>query len=187
MNVSKNEARDYLESVQAVQQRTREAIINGGAPFYLMLWGIVYLAGYLGNQYLSQETAKQLWTVSVVLGVGVSLAIGWVVSRSIRRPSFNVRVLLAGLAWWLYGYLLVGFSGASDGTSISLMWTVYTMFVYVLMGLWLWKPLAWIGISVTIVAVAAYLVLPAYVNLIMGWVGGSALFFSGIDLHRRWR
>ncbi len=187
MEISKNEAQDYLETIRTVQQKTRRAIANGGAPFYLMIWGVVWLIGFLSNQYLSAQVAGQVWAVASAAGVIASFVKGWMMSRSIRRPGLDARVGLFWLAWLVYGFLLVWLSGSSNVTAISLMITVFAMFVYIIMGLWLWRPLAWIGVFVTAVAVAAYLLLPNYVNLIMAWIGGGALFFSGLDMRRHWR
>ena len=188
MNIQQDEAQISLETIERIQQQTRRALAHGGAPFFMMIWGAVWLIGYLGNQYLEPDTAGKLWSGISLLGMVASFLVGWRISGKVRRPGYDTRIGLFWLAWMVYTSLFIWLAGVGpDVTRLSLLIAVSAMFGYVIMGLWLWKPLAWIGIFVTAIAVVSYLFLPDYVNLIMAWVGGGALFFSGLDIYRNWR
>jgi hypothetical protein len=188
MNVSKNEAQTYLQIIEEVQCQARKALAHGGGPFFMMIWGLVWFVGYLGNQFLPSQTAGMLWFGAGMAGMTASFFTGWWISRQLRRPGHDARIGLFWLAWLIYTSLIIGISGAfSDLTLMSVLIAIMAMFGYVVMGLWLWKPLAGVGILVTILAVAAYLLLPGYVNLIMAILGGGVLFISGLYIYHNWR
>ncbi len=187
MTVDKNEAQDYLEAIEKVQQQTRRALAQGGGPLYLMIWAAVWLVGFLGNQYAPPAVAGKMWAVMDALGVIASFYVGWRMSRQVRRPGYGARIGWFWLAWLAYGFLIFGLAGVRDGALISVLFAIYAMFGYVVMGLWLWRPLVWIGLGVTALAALSYLFLPAYVNLIMAFLGSGTLFFSGLDMYRNWR
>jgi len=189
MTIDKNEAQDYLATIEKVQQQTRRALGQGDAPLHLMLWGVVWLIGFSGSQYMPPQMAWKLWAVVDTIGVIGSVIIGWRMSRRLRRPGHNARIGWFWLAWMAYGAIIFGLASPEfpDVALFTVLITIYFMLAYVVIGLWLWRPLLWIGVSVTFFALLAYFLLPAYVNIIIAFLGGGALFFSGLDMYRNWR
>ncbi len=186
--ISRNEAQSTLETIEQIQRQTRRALAHGGGPFYMMLWGAIWFLGYLANQFLSEQLAGYIWMFLVSLGMIASIAIGWRHARRLRHPTHDARIGLFWLAWIIYSSLIIWLTGAqTDATLLSLIIALFAMFGYVVMGLWLWRPLAWIGIAVTVIAVGAYLLLPDYVDLVMALLGGGTLFVSGLYIYRSWR
>jgi len=186
MDLTQDEARKSLEEVRRVQARTRRTLAQGAGPYHMMIWGAVWFLGYLGNQFLPDpETAGLVWTVLVVPGMVASALVGGALSRRVRRLYQDVRVGLFWLALLAYSALIIVLAGiASDPPLMSFVIALFAMLGYVVMGLWLWTPLAWIGLGVTAVGTVSYLFIPAYFSLIMALMGGGTLFYSGFYILR---
>jgi hypothetical protein len=187
MDITREEARESLEAVEEVQRRARRALAHGGGPYYMMLWGVIWFVGYLGNQFLSDKASGILWMVLSGLGMLASVAVGAWISRQVRRKLHDYRIGLFWLALLLYAGLTMWAAKPSSGEAGSFIVTLFIMFGYVVMGLWMWGPLGWIRIGVTAVATVAYLWVPGYFDLIMAILGGGTLFFSGFYILQNWR
>lgn len=188
MNITREEAQLSLETIERIQRQTRHAIAHGGGPWHMMIWGAIWFLGFLANHFLSPEQAGMTWTVMASAGMIASFVIGWRYGSQMRRPLHDARIGLFWLAWLVNSSVIIYLTQAyRDDTVMSLTIAVLAMFGYVVMGLWLWPPLAWVGIAVTILATVSYALTPNYVNIIMALLGGGTLFFSGLYIYRSWR
>ena len=187
MNVTQKEAKESLEMVQEVQRHIRKSVAHGDGPYYLMLWGVIWFFGYLGSQFLDDRTSGMTWIALVSLGVIASIIIGARISRQVRRKLRDYRIGLFWLALFLYAGLTIWVVNPTEDEEVALLITLFVMLGYVVMGLWMWGPLGWIGIGVTALGTIGYLLVPQYFNLIMAILGGGTLFFSGLYILRNWR
>jgi len=187
MDITKDEAQDYLETIRQVQRQTRRTLARGGTPLYMIIWGMVWFIGYLGNHFLNAETAGLLWLGISVAGFVASFAIGWWTSIRVRSAAHDVRIGLFWIAWVVYTSFVIWLGGVRDPLQVSVVVSVMAMFGYVVMGLWLWTPLAGIGLGVTAVILLAFLFAPHYLNLVMAFLGGGTLIFIGWYIRRQWR
>ncbi len=188
MDVTKEQAQISLETIRQVQAQTRRTLAHGGGPLYLIIWGIVWFLGYLGNHFLPPETAGYLWMGLSITGFVVSAGVGWRSSTKVRSSANDYRIAFFWVAWVIYTPLIVWLSGAaSDPLAVSIIVSVMAMFGYVVMGLWMWTPMVWIGAGVTAIITLAYLTIPQYVDIIMAFLGGGSLAFIGIYIYRNWR
>ncbi len=187
-NVTKDQAQDYLESIEKVQRQTRRAFAAGGAPIYMAIWGTVWLIGYLGNYFLSPEVSGYLWLGVDVLGLAASFGVGWRYASRVRSTVHDARIAIFWLLWLVYTALVVWLSGSTASPArMDVVISLMAMFGYAVMGLWLWLPLVGVGGGMSVLIVAAYLTVPQYLDLIMALLGGGTLIFSGIYIYRYWR
>lgn len=186
MGITPGEAREALETVRRVEERTRRAIaLAGGGPI-LMIWGVVWLVGYLGGHFLESAATGWVWLVADLAGLAGTVFVVTRVQRWMRDPGGR-RI---GLFWVLllaYALLWIWASRPLSGAQVSLIAASVAMFGYAVMGLWLDRIFLWIGLGVTAIAIAGYLLLPAIFGLWMAVLGGGALLWSGVYIHRRWR
>ena len=186
MNVSREEALEALRAVRQVEERARRAIgLAGGGPI-LMIWGVVWFIGFLGNQLLTVPHVGRLWAVVDLAGIVGTL---WVVSRLHRRviDPLGPRI---GLFWLLlvgYGVIWVWIAQPMGGRQLGLLLSTIAMFGYVVLGLWIDTTFLWIGLGVTALALLGYLAVPDFFDLWMALLGGGALFASGVRIQRSWR
>ena len=69
--MDEQEARQSLEVVEQAMAQTRRAIARSGSGYFFIVWGIVWLVGYLGSELLAPAIAGYLWLALDVFG-GVS-------------------------------------------------------------------------------------------------------------------
>ena len=74
-----------------------------------------------------------------------------------------------------------------DPLQTSVVVSVMAMFDYVVMGLWMWTPMVWIGTGVTVILVLTALLAPSYVDPVMAFLGGGTLVALGVYIYRQWR
>ncbi|HHB90498.1 MAG TPA: hypothetical protein ENK60_04250 [Anaerolineae bacterium] len=188
MNISKDEAQLSLEAIQQVQKDVRRSLARGGGPIYMMLWGAIWFLGYLGEHFLQPALAGKLWMALVAVGFVLSFVIGWRTSTKIRVPGYGPRIALFWLAWIFYTSLIIAlFHIPTQPEQMGLFIALMAMFGYVVMGLWIWSFLAWVGILVTVIIVLASTLMPEYTNLIMAILGGGTLGLSGLYIYRSGR
>ena len=189
MHVSKTEAQQSLETIQQIQQDVRRSLASGGAPLYMMLWGVIWFIGFLGSYVLAPQTAGTLWTVLVLAGFVLSFVIGGRTATKIRMPGYGARIGTLWLMLALYTAIIIWIGNlAHDEVLLSLIISILAMFGYVVMGLWFdSRPLIGIGLGITAIIILAYVFLPEYINLAMAFLGGGALFLAGLYIHHSWR
>lgn len=186
MNVSPEEAREALEAVRQVEERARRAIgLAGGGPI-LMIWGVVWLVGFLGSQLLPLPQAGWLWMGLDLAGLAATL---WVVSRLQRRviDPLGPRIGLLWLFLFGFGALWVWIAQPADGREIGLLVSTIAMFGYIVLGLWIDTIFLWIGLGVSALAVLGYVAAPDLFYVWMAVLGGGALFASGVRIQRDWQ
>jgi hypothetical protein len=87
MNISPSEAEEALAAIQAMMRKTRRAISSSGAYLFLLVWGVVWLLGFLGSQFLRSDLSGYAWMVLDTLGGIVSAVLGIRMGRGVRSSS----------------------------------------------------------------------------------------------------
>ncbi len=176
-----------LRVIRQVMEQTRRSIAIGGGGYFMIIWGVVWLVGFLGSQFLTGPAQGWLWLAADALGVIATLVVGYRLGNRMRvRPGWRLGVFW--LALIVYGFLWGWLLQPPDGMRGALFIVTVAMFGYVVMGIWLSsRVIAWVGIGVTVLALAGYFLLPAYFAAWMALLGGGTLIGSGIYISRRWR
>ena len=87
MNISPTEAEQALEAIQTMMNKTRKAISNSGAYNFLIVWGFVWLFGFLASHFFTDQIIGMIWLGLDIVGGLVSVVIGIRMSRKVRSPS----------------------------------------------------------------------------------------------------
>ncbi len=187
--VTPEEAREALEAVRTTARQVQRTLANGGAAYYLFVWGTVWLLGFGSTYFLGATSPLSgiIWLVLDVLGVAASFLIGWRMSQRVRS-RVGVRVGLFWLAWLVYAALIVQFAQPTTGNQLSLLLSLFAMMGYVTSGLLFdSRFLVVVGLIVTVFIIAGYLFAPAIFNLWMAMLGGGSLLAAGAYIQRAWR
>ncbi len=180
--MDRNEARESLEVVRQATELTRQAVARAGTGYMLIIWGIVWLVGFLGSQFLG-EAQGYLWLVLDVFGI-VGTAVVILKSRSQVRSTHGKKIGIFWLILFVYGALIFWIAGPIQGDNYLLFITILVSFGYVVMGLWFSPPLLYIGLSITALALVGWQLIPAYLGAWLALVGGGGLIASGIFILR---
>ncbi len=191
MEVTKEEALDALGEARDAAARTRRMLADAGTSAVLMVWGAIWIVGFLLTQFLP-GVAHWAWLPLDVIGIAATFVI---LHRSPVRSPAGRPLFVFWLMLGVYGFLWVMLIAAASPRSVTVteeQMTAYgvtlIMFAYVVMGLWLRSALLfWLGLGVTAVATAALFLAEPYFAVIMAFAGGGALLGSGIGMRVAWR
>jgi DNA-binding transcriptional ArsR family regulator len=87
MNITPSEAEEALTAIQSMMEKTRRAISSSGAYKFLILWGVIWMLGFMGSQFFSTDVAQKLWIGLDILGGLLSAVIGMRMNRGVRSSD----------------------------------------------------------------------------------------------------
>ncbi|MEE9512667.1 MAG: hypothetical protein V3V46_01200 [Anaerolineales bacterium] len=180
--MDRNEANESLDVVRQATELTRQAVARAGTGYMLIIWGIVWLVGFLGSQFLG-EAQGYLWLVLDVFAIG-GMTVVILKSRRRVRSTHGKKIGIFWLALFVYGALIFWIAAPIRGNQYLLFITILVSFGYVVMGLWFSPPLLYIGLSITALAMVGWQLIPAYLGAWLALVGGGGLIASGIYIIR---
>jgi hypothetical protein len=186
MDISREEAEKSLQAIREVHSRIRTSIAAGSTPFHMILWGAIWFVGYLGNYFLDAETSGQIWTGLAIAGSIASGIMGYRLGSRYRLPG-SERIWQIWIFAFLYIFLWIWVAWPLEMKQISMLLTLYVMFGFVLLGLWLERIITWVGLAVSALALIGYWLLPDFFYLWMAFLGGGTLFGSGIYILKKWK
>jgi hypothetical protein len=182
------EARQSLELVQQAMAQTRRAIARSGSGYFFIVWGLVWLVGYLGSEFLSKTVAGYLWLALDVFGGVSTVAIAIRLGRRVRSSEARRTGARSGAMWLLlvaYGVLLF-WAADPQPERATVFISLFVAFGYVVAGLWISTPLLLTGLGITGLTLLAYLLFPAYLGLAIAIVGGGGMIVVGLTMLRAW-
>ncbi len=188
MSIEPDAARDSLREIDSMMAQARKAVASGAASPILIVWGVIGIVCFAATHFFARY-AGWVWLVGDVVGVLATLALVYVWRSPVKpAPGLNRRLTL----FWasLFGYIFVWLVIVApvNGLQLGAFITSAVMFAYIVLGLWLEAPfLIYLGLAVTSLTVACYLLLPSVFNLCMAAGGGGALLGTGLYIRMRWR
>jgi hypothetical protein len=187
MDVSSQEAQASLGLIEDTQARWRKAIGSSYAGDLLMLWGTIWIMGYVGL-YFSHRIGGHLFAVLDVVGIGGTVVIArrW----PIRSPETRAVFLGIGGVWLflaLYAVIWMVLLRPASGKEVGAFLCTVCMFAYVVIGLWFKSTfLIALGLTVTALVLVGFYLLSDYFYLWVALTGGGAVLGTGLYI-RRWR
>jgi hypothetical protein len=184
MHVSPEEAQESLAAIRQTRARMHKlAGING---YYLVIWGLAWFFGCLSSQFLPDK-AWIVWALSCTIGWILSAIIGAYQGRQ-TRAAINARVGFFYLA--LFGFAALWFILMQPASAKQDALFIITLFMFggVVAGIMARVISSIIGsLSVAVLAVIGYYLLPAYFFLWAAIFCGLTMVGIGLVLLWRWR
>jgi len=182
MSLSSKEAAETLSDVEQAARRSARAFGYRKSSPYLILWGVIWAAGYAGTD-LQPHYANLIWLVLVTIGGGVSAYL----SRC-ERAAATARY--EG-GWRALG--LIALFSAFMAATYAIMWPVHSLqfaafpallvgAIYCGVGLWLGLRFVITGALVMALTLVGFFFLPDYFLLWMACVGGGGLILAAFWL-----
>ena len=194
MNVSEQDARESLASINDTMSRTRRAVIKTYAGAVLILWGTVWTLCYLGSHFFPRSSGE-IFTAGSSAGAAGLIILLVRESRSgppIRNAfdrSLALRVNLFWLLAFAYTCAWIVVLRPDDGIRLNAFLCMVGTFGLVVMGLWfcIWTMVA-LGIAVAAAAlVGCFVIPPMYYALWMAVTAGGGLLGTGLYMQLRWK
>jgi hypothetical protein len=187
MDVSSQDAQVSLKLIEDTQARWRKAIGASYASGLLMLWGAIWIVGYI-SLHFSLQVGGYVFMALDLLGIGGTLLIArrW----PIKGPETKT-VFLSLMGLWaflsLYAVIWIALFRPASGKELGAFLCTLCMFGYVVIGLW-FKSTFMIGLAlaVTALVLAGYYLLFGHFYLWAALTGGGTVVGTGLYI-RRWR
>lgn len=187
MDISSQEARASLGLIEDAQAKWRKAIGSSYASGLLILWGTIWIVGYV-SLHFSHEMGGRIFTVLDVVGIAGTVVIArrW----PVRSPETTAMFLSVAGLWLflaLYTAIWIVLLRPVSGKQIGALLCTGCMFGYCVLGLWFKSTfLIGLGLTVTALALVGFYLLTGSFYLWVGLTGGGALLGTGLYI-RRWR
>jgi len=189
MEISQTEAEEALLSIQAIMKKTRRSISASGAYKFLVLWGFIWLIGFLNSQFLPGDLAGKFWIGLDIVGGIISAFIGARMNRGIRTSTPSTTGKRIGLFWlllFLYCVAAIFVAGTGDGKQLAMFIILFVTFGWLAMSLLLSFTSVWPGLALFALAIFGYFVLPGIFYIWMAILGGGGMILLGFFIRDRW-
>jgi hypothetical protein len=184
MTLSQGQASAALEEIERTERRTRNAKGYSIASPHLILWGLVWIAGYGACAALPVERWGLVWLPLVVIGTLGSVWLGMRASRGGRNGSFGRSLIIAAAitAFMVSTYYLFKPQGPLPYLVFP---ALMTGLAYALSGAAAGLPrFVWIGGAILLFTLAGYVALPQWTALVVAAAGGGGLVLGGLWLRQ---
>ena len=183
MTIESREAAAALSDIEDVVRRVRQSRIYQLASLMLIMWGALVFAGYLGSFWLPRY-AGYFWVVLNVAGLAGSFAISAIGYPRTGVRTFDVRILIAFLLFFAFGFLCTSVLGQFTPRQMGAFWPIYFMLLYIIAGLWVGHAFVAIGLGISILALIGYFFIGDWFELWMAFVDGGGLMLGGLWMRR---
>ncbi len=176
---------DDLKAIRQVMDRTRQEA-SGDSGWFSVVGGIIWLVGFLGQQFLPEHLAGWAWVVVNTVGLSI---IAWLMIRTARKdrasPPMLRSIMLSWLALGVFDVLFVWLFEVETAYHFPLLVLITIALGYVQVGLLsYYVPLLIVGVAITALVVGAFLLVQPYFFLSVALLGGGLLIGTGLWMVR---
>ncbi|MEM7112311.1 MAG: hypothetical protein AAF614_07755 [Chloroflexota bacterium] len=182
MNIDQNEAKEQLDLIRQAQQAGIEA---GGqeAGWFLIIWGVVWLVGFLAAQFGETSWLPWVWFGLCLLGSAISAVVGLRLGQKVQYTQTGPQLGLFYPVLFGFSLLWLYLAAPTSWQQTAVLATSFIAFAVVVNGVLLRKrPFIITGFIGAFMAVAVYLWLLPWFGLVIGLVGGGGMLLSGLRL-----
>ena len=174
-----------LKVIRQIMDRTRQSV-SGESGWFSVTGGMMWLVGFLSQQFLSEQLAGWVWLIVNTVGI---LVIVWLWARSARRGHLSSpimrSVILSWLALGVFAGLFAWLFEVRTTPHILLLVVVTIALGVVQIGLlFSYWPFSIAGITIAAATTSAFLLIPDYFSLVAGLLGGGPLISVGLWMVR---
>lgn len=181
MPLTHGEATNALHDIEQAKHRSSVAYGYQRASPHLIVWGVIWIAGY-GISYVHPQWSL-VWCPLVALGLVASFWIGYRSRARMGRRGLDVRHLYTLVA--IAAFIAAQFTILKP-TAWSQLATYFPILValfYTLLGIWVCGlRMVLLGVAVAVLTFTGYFWIQPWFLLWMAVVGGGGLILGGLWL-----
>lgn len=178
MGLSPQDALAALNDVEAADARARASQANrAGAP-YLLIWGAVWVVGYVLSGVLPGPQIGWMWLGLSLVGIA---AMALAPRRQTGSRAFRIQtVVVTTGAIWAFIAATYWVMQPTQGAQYLVYPALMVGLVYTLMGSIRRTRIMWVGMAVFALAVLGYAFLRPVLPFWLAAVGGGGLILGGL-------
>lgn len=183
MPLSQDEAASALKEIERTGKHTRELQAYAGAAPHFVVWGLVWMCGYAGTEFMP-ESRNLFWGVGIAAGTVLSILIGRMSGSAPNASDHNpwrYAAISGGIAAFFgIASLILKFDAREIDAFIPLMFAG----MYMLAGLFAGLRFAVCGAILALAVAVGYANAGEHFGLWMAAFGGGILLLTGFWLRR---
>jgi hypothetical protein len=176
--ITTREATDVLREAATTERRSAEAYNYSRSAPFLILWGLIWIAGYGGTAGLPGRDSNWLWLVLFIIGTAISVWIGN--NRADGRSRNGWRAGLMIVIVVAFTAALISIMHPTDPIQVGAYWPLLLSAIYASMGLWLGLRYIFLGAFLALATLGAYFFLKDFFFVLMAVAGGGSLLLTGL-------
>jgi hypothetical protein len=189
MKITQNEAEEALETINLTIQKTRRAIAQNGTYIFLIITGVVWMVGFMANQFLQGDILQYIWIGLSLIGSALSVLFGSQMVQQVRGELTKIYGRRVGLFWFLlvlFGIAVIIVAQPANGKQITLMIVLLVMLGQMAMSLLFSFSSTWWSVPIAVLSLMGYYLFPEYFYLWMSILVGGGMVALGVYIRTRW-
>jgi hypothetical protein len=182
MTISRTEAAEALSEIERTAGRTQELRGYRAAGPTMVLWGVIWIVGYVATGLLPADRWYLVWIPLDLIGFAVTFLLhrkgrgGETDARWWRSPA----TALAMIAF--YAAVLTVFQPLAPNTYLAFP-GLFVGALYGLMGIWRMTRYLWIGAAMFVLTLIGFFCFPMWLAFWMAALGGG-LILGGLWMRK---
>ncbi len=172
-----------LSDIDDVVKRVRQSRIYEIASLIIMIWGVLLVVTYIVN-YVWPRQGYTIWTVSNLLGLAVTTAVGFFFNIRSGARNFPIRSLITFLLIGAFGVYCTVWLGHFGPRQMTVFWALYGMLFYAIAGLWFGYAFIVIALCTAALTLIGYYYAGGAFLLWMAVAHGGGLIVGGLWMRR---
>jgi hypothetical protein len=177
------QAAQALKEAGAAERRSAEAYRYQRFSPYLLLWGVIWIAGYSGSDLWARSSGR-IWLGLVALALLASIAIARSFADGRADPQVRWRTAAFFVVVWAFLMATYAIMRPVTPLQYGAFLPLLVAFAYVVLGLWGGRRLVITGVLVGALTLGGFFYLPQHFLLWEGFVGGGGLILAGLWFRR---
>jgi hypothetical protein len=181
--IDSQQASAALDDINDVVQRVRQSRIYQIASLIVIMWGVLLCAAYVAN-YTWPRQGYTIWTITNLVGLVISIAMGVFINRRSGGPAFPIRSLITFLLIGAFGVFCSVVLGHFGPRQMIVFWALYGMLFYAMAGQWFGYAFIVIALCTSALTLIGYYYVGAAFLLWMAVAHGGGLIAGGLWMRR---
>ncbi|MBI1328930.1 MAG: hypothetical protein GC166_03390 [Alphaproteobacteria bacterium] len=181
MALSPDQAQEALRDIAATERRSFEAYGYKAAAPFLILWGLIWIAGYAVSDFAPLLSGK-VWLALAVIGSLGSFIIGGRQKGGGKTVRFDWRIAFTWLTGIVFFTALFAIMAPVDGRQMGAIFPLFIGTSYVVLGIWIGMRFVLAGLLIAALTLIGFYYVDQHFALWMAVLGGGTLTATGLWL-----
>jgi hypothetical protein len=176
--ITTREATDALREAATTERRSAESYSYSRSAPFLILWGLIWMAGYGGMAVLPEQQAGWLWFALAAVGTGISIWLGNARAKERGRSGWRIGVLV--VIAFAFTSALFSILPPTNELQVGAFSPLLLSAIYAAIGLWQGLRFVLVGAFLAAITLGAYFFLKDFFFVWMALAGGGSLLLTGL-------